>query len=195
VRSTFVVALRLTLVLTALTGVAYPALVTGLARVAFARQAEGGLLVRGGRVVGAALIGQPFHDPAHFWSRPSATSPFAYDATHSSGSNLGPTNPALAESVRARIAALRAADPANAAPVPVDLVTASASGLDPDISEAAAAYQAPRVARASGLGEARVRRLVALHTSGRFLGVFGEPAVHVLPLNLAVDAARVASRR
>ena len=194
-RSTFVVALRLLLVLSALTGIAYPALVTGIARVAFPRQADGGLLVRGGRVVGSERIGQPFHDPAHFWSRPSATSPTPYDAAHSSGSNLGPTNPALADSVRARVAALRAADPANAAPVPVDLVTASASGLDADISEAAAAYQAARVARASGLPETEVRRLVAAHTSGRFLGVFGEPAVHVLPLDLDVDAARAAARR
>lgn len=173
--------------LTLLTGVAYPLVVTAVAAVAFPRQAEGSLLVEGGTVRGSSLIGQPFADPGHFWSRPSATSP-AYNASSSSGSNLGPTNPAIAEQVAARVAALRAADPGNTAPVPVDLVTASGSGLDPHISPAAAAYQVPRVARVRGLPAAQVEALVRAHTEGRTFGVLGEPRVTVLALNLALDS-------
>ena len=174
---------------TLLTGVAYPLLVTGVAQAAFPHQANGSVLVRDGKEMGSALIGQPFTEPRYFWSRPSATGPFAYNAGVSSGSNQGPTNPALVEAVQARIKALREADPGNQAPIPVDLVTASASGLDPHISPAAAEYQLRRVARARGLDEATVRALVAAHTQGRQLGLFGEPGVDVLTLNLALDAA------
>ena len=175
------------LALTALTGVVYPLLVTGLAHVIFPRQASGSLLTHDGDAVGSALIGQPFSDPKYFWGRPSATSPFPYNAALSTGSNLGPTNPDLAAQVKARIEALRAADPGNAAPVPVDLVTASASGLDPDISLAGAFYQVPRVARTRGLSEAAVRNLVQSHVTGRQFGVLGEPRVNVLALNLALE--------
>lgn len=176
------------LVLTALVGVAYPLIVTGLADLLFPRQAAGSLLLRNGRAVGSALIGQPFSEARYFWGRPSAASPFAYNAALSGGSNLGPTNPELAAQVKARIEALREADPAQSASVPVDLVTASASGLDPDISPAAALYQVPRVARARNLSEAQVRGLVDEHVTGRTLGLFGEPTVNVLELNLALDA-------
>ena len=169
-----------------LTGVAYPAVVTLGARVLFPRQAEGSLIRDGAEIRGSALIGQPFSGAGHFWSRPSATGP-AYNAAASSGSNLGPTNPALAQAVADRIAALRAADPSNTAPVPVDLVTASGSGLDPHITPAAAAYQAARVARVRGLPEAEVRQLIAVHTDGRSFGLLGEPRVNVLTLNLALD--------
>lgn len=182
-------ALVLFVLLSLVTGVAYPLLVTGLAHAAFQQQAHGSLVVRNGHAVGSALIGQPFSDPGHFWGRPSATANAPYDAGASGGSNLGPLNPALADAVRARVAALRAADPGNAAPVPVDLVTASASGLDPHISPAAAGYQAARVARARGLALERVRSLVATHTEPRALGFIGEPRVNVLALNLALDAA------
>jgi K+-transporting ATPase ATPase C chain len=157
---------------------------------AFPHQANGSLIVRDGKSVGSALLGQPFSDPRYFWGRPSATGPVAYNGGSSSGSNQGPTNPALAEAVKARIQALRDADPGNAAPVPVDLVTASGSGLDPHISPAAAEYQIRRVARARGLSETAVRELVGAHTRGRQLGVLGEPVVEVLPLNLALDAMR-----
>lgn len=177
-------------VLSAVTGLAYPGLVTALAQLAFPHQASGSLVWRNGKAVGSALIGQPFDDPAYFWGRPSATSPFPNNAAASSGSNLGPTNPALIRIVTARVDALRAADPGNTRPVPVDLVTASGSGLDPHISPAAALYQAPRVARARGISEAAVRDLVTRHTEGRQLGVLGEPRVNVLVLNLALDAAR-----
>ncbi|WP_437331016.1 potassium-transporting ATPase subunit KdpC [Sorangium sp. So ce381] len=183
-------ALVLLLALTGLTGFAYPLLSTAVAQAAFPHQANGSLVLQGGRVVGSSLLGQPFHDPRYFWGRPSATSPVPYAGQASSGSNLGPTNPALAEAVKARIEALRAADPEAAAPVPVDLVTASGSGLDPHISPAAAEVQVRRVARARNLGDDEVRRLVARHTEGRWLGLLGEPHVNVLLLNLALDGAR-----
>ena len=172
---------------TLLTGVAYPAAVTGVARVLFPRQATGSLIRDGEKIRGSALIGQPFSGAGYFWGRPSATSP-AYNAAASSGSNLGPTNPALGQAVSERVAALRAADPSNTAPIPVDLVTASGSGLDPHISPAAAAWQVARVARARGLPEDRLQQLVAAHTEGRAFGVLGEPRVNVLTLNLALDS-------
>jgi len=174
-------------VLTILTGLVYPLAVTGVAGVAFPHQAHGSLITHGGRAVGSPLIGQAFSDPRYFWSRPSATTPMPYNAGSSGGSNLGPTNPDLARQVKERVAALRAADPGNTRPVPVDLVTASASGLDPDISPAAAEFQVARVARARGLAESAVRDLVSAHTRPRFLGVLGEPRVNVLELNLALD--------
>ncbi|NJM42215.1 MAG: potassium-transporting ATPase subunit KdpC [Anaerolineae bacterium] len=175
------------IVLTIITGVIYPLLITGIAQAVFPSQANGSLIMKEGVVIGSAFIGQQFEGPQYFWGRPSATSP-AYNAAASSGSNLGPTNPALLETVQARIAALKAADPANTAPIPVDLVTASASGLDPHISPAAAEYQLARVARVRGVEEAEVRALVAQATTGRWLGVFGEPVVHVLQVDLALDA-------
>ncbi len=181
-------ALVLFAVLSLVTGLAYPLAVTGLAQVLFPDQANGSLVKAKGVVVGSALIGQPFSQPGHFWSRPSATAPDPYNAAASSGSNLGPSNPALAEAVAARIAALRAADPGNHSAVPVDLVTASASGLDPHISRAAADYQVNRVARAFGVPPQRVQALVAEHTEGTHLGFLGEPRVNVLRLNLALDA-------
>jgi len=174
-----------------LMGVAYPAVVTLGARVFFPRQAEGSLIRDGEAIRGSALIGQPFSGAGYFWSRPSATGP-ANNAAASSGSNLGPTNPALAQAVADRIGALHAADPSNTAPVPVDLVTASGSGLDPHITPAAAAYQVPRVARARNLTETQVQELVAAHTEGRTFGVLGEPRVNVLQLNLALDQAKTA---
>jgi K+-transporting ATPase ATPase C chain len=173
---------------TLLTGVIYPLAVTGLAQVIFPTQANGSLIRQDGRIVGSALIGQPFDDPRYFWGRLSATGPFPYNAAASSGSNLGPSNPALVEAVQARIAALKSADPGNTAPPPVDLVTASGSGLDPHISVAAALYQAPRVARARNLDPETVDRLVGEHTEGRQFGILGEPRVNVLRLNLALDA-------
>jgi K+-transporting ATPase ATPase C chain len=165
----------------------YPLTVTGLAQLVFPQQANGSLIVRDGKVIGSELIGQYFDDPKYFWGRPSATSPFPYNAAASSGSNLGPTNPALIEAVKIRVAALRAADPDNEAPVPVDLVTASGSGLDPHITPAAALYQAHRVARLRGLEENQVKDLVARSTEGRQFGFLGEPRVNVLKLNLALD--------
>ena len=174
-------------VLTLVTGVAYPLLVTGVAKVAFPEQANGSIIVKDNKVVGSKLIGQSFEDPKHFWSRLSATGPTAYNGGASSGSNLGPTNEALTKNAQARIDALRAADPTNTSPVPVDLVTSSASGLDPHITPAAALYQVARVARVRGKDEARVRQLVEAHTEGRALGVLGEPTVNVLLLNRALD--------
>ena len=173
--------------LTVLTGVLYPLLVTGLARVAFADQAKGSLIVRDGKVTGSRLIGQPFDDPRYFWGRLSATAPMTYNASSSAGSNLGPTNEAITKAARARMDALRADDPGNTAPIPVDLVTSSASGLDPHVTPAAALYQVSRVARARALPEERLRQLVLAHTEGRALGVLGEPRVNVLLLNLALD--------
>jgi K+-transporting ATPase ATPase C chain len=180
-------AIMVLVLLTLVTGVAYPLVVTGIAQAVFPFQAQGSLVVKEGKVVGSALIGQPFDDPKYFWSRPSATSPFADNAGSSSGSNLSPTNPDLIKAVQGRVDALRAADPGNTAPVPVDLVTASGSGLDPHISPAAALYQVARVARVRKLDPAAVRQLVERHIEGRSLGFLGEPRVNVLALNLALD--------
>lgn len=180
-------ALVLLVALTALTGFVYPLLVTGIGRVLFAAQAEGSLVRLGGEAVGSRLIGQSFTDPAYFWGRPSATTPQPYNGNASTGSNLGPLNPALVEAVRQRIGALHAADPGNAAPVPIDLVSASGSGLDPEISLAAAYYQAWRVARARGMPAETVRRLIAARQRGAVAGLFGAARVNVLELNLALD--------
>ena len=180
-------ALVLILIMTAVTGIAYPLVVTGIAQVAFPDQASGSLVLKGGKAVGSRLIGQNFSDPMYFWGRPSATSPQPYNGLASSGSNLGPLNPALTDNVKKNINALHAADPTNMAPVPVDLVTASASGLDPDISLAAAGYQVARVARVRGLPQASAQSLINSHAHGRWLGFLGEPRVNVLELNLALD--------
>jgi K+-transporting ATPase ATPase C chain len=182
--------------LTLITGVIYPLTVTVIAQVAFPAQANGSLIMKDGQPIGSRLIGQSFDDPKYFWGRLSATGTYPYNAfnaealTASSGSNYGPLNPALSEMVQGRIDALKAADPDNTQPLPVDLVTSSGSGLDPHISPAAAEYQVARVARARGLGEAVVRQLVAQHTQDRDLGVLGEPRVNVLELNLALDETR-----
>lgn len=183
-------AVMLLLLMTVITGVLYPLAATGLAQLIFPQQADGSLIVKDGKPVGSVLIGQSFTDPKYFWGRPSATTPQADNGINSGGSNLGPTNPALTDAVKQRVAALHAADPGNTAPVPVDLVTASASGLDPEISPAAARYQLARVAKARGLGIAQVQALVREHTCGRQFGVLGEPRVNVLQLNLALDAAQ-----
>jgi len=183
-------ALVLFLIMTVITGVAYPLVVTGIAQVTFPAQAGGSLIKKDGKVIGSTLIGQSFSDPKYFWSRPSATTPNPYNAAASSGSNLGPLNPALTDAVQARVAALRAADPTNTAPVPVDLVTASGSGLDPDISIAAANYQAARVARIRGVTPDAVQALIATHARGKLLGVIGEPRINVLELNLALETLK-----
>ncbi len=186
-------AIVLLLSLTLITGVIYPLIVTGIAQAIFPHQANGSLIAQSGKTVGSELIGQSFDDPKYFWGRLSATGTDPYNAfnaqnlTASSGSNYGPSNPALLDAVKARIAALKAADPNNTAPIPVDLVTASGSGLDPDISVAAALYQAPRVARLRGLSEEVVVNLVKQYTQGRQLGFLGEPRLNVLELNLALD--------
>jgi len=184
----FLPALRMLVVMSVLTGVAYPLLVTGIAQLVFPAPANGSLIVVGGKTMGSTLIGQPFDDPRYFWSRLSATSPQPYNAGASAASNQGTRNPALADNVTGRIKALRDADPGNTAAVPVDLVTASGSGLDPHISVAAAAYQAPRVARVRGMPVDTIMTLVAEHTEGRSFGVLGEPRVNVLGLNLALDS-------
>jgi potassium-transporting ATPase KdpC subunit len=175
------------LVFTLLTGAVYPAAITVAARLAFPRQAGGSLIVRDGKEIGSSLLGQYTEDPKYFWGRLSATSPFPDNAASSSGSNLGSSNPALHDAVKARLAALRALDPTNTAAVPIDLATASGSGLDPHISPAAAGYQLARVARARGIDTTTVRALVSAHTEGRQLGILGEPRVNVLELNLALD--------
>jgi len=183
-------ALVVFVVLTALTGIVYPFVVTAAARSLFPAQAAGSLVERDGQVVGSLLIGQNFTDPGHFWGRPSATAPTAYDASASGGANQGPLNPALTEAVKKRVEALRAADPDRTAAVPVDLVTTSASGLDPHVSPAAALHQVSRVARARGLPAERVRSLVEQNVEGRLWGVLGEPRVNVLALNLALERLR-----
>jgi K+-transporting ATPase ATPase C chain len=182
--------LGLLVMLTLVTGVAYPVFVTVVAQLAFPAQAGGSVLVRDGRAAGSALLGQSFSSPGYFWGRPSATAPQPYNGAASAGTNQASTNPALAEAVAERVAVLHAESPANVAPVPVDLVTASGSGLDPHISPAAAEYQVARVAEARGLPAERVRALVAAHVRGRTLGIFGEPRVNVLELNLALDEVR-----
>jgi len=174
-------------IFTLLTGIFYPLVITGIAQVIFPHQANGSLIVKNSQVLGSELIGQPFDDPRYFWGRLSATAPFPYNAAASTGSNLGPMNQALTDQVSARIAALKAADPDNDTPIPVDLVTASGSGLDPDISIAAAQYQARRVATARGLSEEVVRSLIESNTQKRQFGLLGEPRVNVLKLNLALD--------
>lgn len=182
--------IRALIVFTVITGVAYPLIVTGIAQVAFKHQANGSLIEKDGKVLGSELIGQPFSDPKYFWSRASATSPQPYNGASSSGSNQGPTNPALKEAVEGRVKALRDAGGNPSTPVPVDLVTASGSGLDPHISPAAANYQIARVAKARNISEEKVKALVQQHTDGRQLGILGEPTVNVLTLNLALDAAK-----
>jgi K+-transporting ATPase ATPase C chain len=183
-------ALILLLVFTVLTGLVYPLVVTAISQVVFPAQANGSLIVHNGQTVGSTLIGQQFDAPKYFWGRLSATGPYPYNAAASSGSNLGPTNPALLDEAKARIAALKAADPTNTQPIPVDLVTSSGSGLDPDISVAAALYQVPRVARLRGMTESAVLALVNQFTQGRTLGFLGEPRVNVLQLNLALDGIK-----
>ena len=180
-------ALVLFVFFTILTGLLYPLVITGIAQAAFGHAASGSIVTRGDKPIGSSLIGQNFSDPKYFWGRPSATSPQPYAGTASSGSNLGPLNPALIDGIKGRIQALHAADPGNSAPLPVDLVTASASGLDPQESIAAALYQAPRIARVRGVPVATVRDVIAAHAEPRWLGAFGEPRVNVLALNLALD--------
>ncbi|MBK8574490.1 MAG: potassium-transporting ATPase subunit KdpC [Elusimicrobia bacterium] len=184
------IALMSTLVLTGVMGLFYPIAITGLAQLLFPKQANGSLIYKDGKAVGSSLIGQPFDDPKYFWSRPSATGPVPYNGAASCGSNQGPTNPALLKAVQDRVDVLRKADSDNTQPIPVDLVTASGSGLDPHISPAAAAYQAGRVAKVRGMSLTTVQELVQKHTQGRFLGLLGEPGVNVLELNLDLDAAQ-----
>lgn len=188
-------ALVLLSVLTVLTGVVYPAVITGVAEVMFPRQAGGSIVMRDGKPIGSSLIGQAFSNPKYFWSRPSATAPQPYNGLASGGSNQGPLSPALAAAVKARVAALHAADPGNTLPIPVDLVMSSASGLDPDISIAAANYQAARVARLRGLNVGEVQALIARHARGRLFGWLGEPRVNVLEINLALDEVHTPTAR
>ena len=188
-------ALSVFLLLTLVAGVGYPLLVTGVAQAAFPHAANGSIVTVDGKAVGSSLIGQSFGEPKYFWSRPSATSPMANNGIASGGSNLNANNPALLDAVKGRIEALRAADPGNTAPVPVDLVTASGSGLDPEISLAAAIYQAPRIAKARNIEAAAVQALIAQQTEGRWLGIVGEPRVNVLLMNLALDGKTVAQGR
>ena len=188
-------ALSVFVLLTIVAGVAYPLLVTGVAQAAFPHAANGSIVTVDGKAVGSSLIGQSFGEPKYFWSRPSATSPMANNGVASGGSNLNANNPALLDAVKGRIEALRAADPGNTAPVPVDLVTASGSGLDPEISLAAAIYQVPRIARARGIETAAVQALIGQQTEGRWLGIVGEPRVNVLLMNLALDGKTVAQGR
>jgi K+-transporting ATPase ATPase C chain len=183
-------ALMSLLLFTILTGIIYPLAVTGIAQVIFPHQANGSIITKNGKAVGSKLIGQQFEDPKYFWGRLSATTPYPYNGGSSSGSNLGPNNPDLMKAVQARMDALRAADPGSDAKIPVDLVTASGSGLDPHISLAAAGYQIRRVAKARGLDDARIRDIVARNTTGRWLGMIGEPVVNVLELNLALDGLK-----
>ena len=180
-------ALTLFVLLTAITGIGSPLLVTGVGQAVFPRQAAGSLIVSNGQLVGSSLIGQNFTDPKYFWGRPSATSPMPYNAANSTGSNQASTNPALIDAVKGRIDALKTADPDNPLPIPVELVTASASGLDPHISVAAAQYQAARVARVRKLAPEVVRAAVARHTEGSLFGIIGQPYVNVLELNLELD--------
>jgi K+-transporting ATPase ATPase C chain len=187
-------AVMLFILLSIITGLIYPLLVTGIGQALFPKQAAGSLIERDGKPVGSRLIGQNFTDPKYFWGRPSATGPYPNNAAASSGSNLGPLNPALKEAVEGRVKTLREADPGNSQPVPVDLVTASASGLDPHISPAAAEYQVARVARTRGLAPEAVRTLVAQQTEDRQWGVFGEPRINVLELNLALDSSQAEPR-
>ena len=181
--------------LSALTGLIYPMAVTGAAKAVFPKEAAGSLIVLDGTTVGSRLIGQNFSDPKHFWGRPSATAPQPYNASASGGANQGPLNPALTDAIKARVEALRTADPGNTAPVPVDLVTASASGLDPDISPAAAHYQAARVARVRGVPVEQINALIEKHTQGALWGLLGEARVNVLALNLALDASTSSTAR
>jgi len=180
-------ALSVFVLLTAVTGVAYPLLITGVAQAAFPHAANGSIVTVDGKAVGSSLIGQSFGAPKYFWSRPSATSPMANNGLASGGSNFNANNPALLDAVKGHIEALRAADPGNTAPVPVDLVTASGSGLDPEISLTAAIYQAPRIARVRGMEPTAVQALIAQQAEGRWLGIVGEPRINVLALNLALD--------
>jgi K+-transporting ATPase ATPase C chain len=182
--------IRAVIVFTVITGVAYPLIVTGIAQVAFRHQANGSLIVDNGKILGSRLIGQPFGDSKYFWSRPSATSPQPYNGASSSGSNQGPTNPALKEAVEGRVKALRDAGADPSKPVPVDLVTASGSGLDPHISPAAAEYQVARISKERKIAPEKIRGLIEKHTEGRTFGVLGEPRVNVLELNLALEKTR-----
>ena len=175
------------LILTVITGILYPLFITGVSQVFFHSKADGSLIYRNGKPVGSSFIGQSFDDSKYFWPRPSATSPVAFNAASSSGSNLGPSNPTLAETIKNRVKAYKAADPNNTNPVPIDLVTSSASGLDPHISFAAVYYQVPRIARIRGLPEKLVKTIISTHSRGRLLTVLGEPVVNVLELNLALD--------
>jgi K+-transporting ATPase ATPase C chain len=180
-------ALSLFVALTFATGIVYPLAVTGVAKAVFPAQAAGSLIVQDGKTVGSTLIGQSFSDPKYFWGRPSATSPMADNAAGSAGSNLGPLNPALTDAIKGRVDALRAADPGNTAPVPVDLVTTSASGIDPEISVAAAQYQAARIARVRHVAPEVIQGVIARHTQGRIFGLLGEARVNVLQMNLELQ--------